>query len=158
MAKPLSKLMIAAAALATAQGCAAPSGEHDRGNGMAVNSSPGPAMIPEQPSATTAPTSAPVSQPRFLRGPGAFITEADYPAAALQARQQGTVRFRLNVSAEGRVTGCTILQSSGSSALDSTTCQLMQRRARFTPVRDSAGNRVPASLEEQYTWMLPAGG
>jgi protein TonB len=151
MTKSLRTLMTAAAALATAQGCAAPSAEHERGNGMAV-------MVPEQPSATAAPTSAPVSKPRFLHGPGAFITEADYPAAALQARQQGTVRFRLDVSAVGRVTGCTILQSSGFSVLDQATCRLMQSRARFTPVRDSAGNPVPASLEEQYTWKLPAGG
>jgi hypothetical protein len=31
----------------------------------------------------------------------------------------------------------------------------MQRRARFTPATDAAGNRVPSSIEEQYSWKLP---
>jgi protein TonB len=92
---------------------------------------------------------------QFRNGPGALITIEDYPSAALQARQQGTVRFRLTVSSEGRVTYCTILQSSGHSILDASTCRLMRSRARFTPATDSNGNPVPSSIDEQYTWKLP---
>jgi protein TonB len=98
-----------------------------------------------------------VTSLQFRHGPGALITEPDYPVAAVQAMQQGTVRFRVDVNAQGRVTNCTILRSSGSSILDATTCQLMQRRARFTPATDANGNPAPASLDEQYTWKLPAG-
>jgi protein TonB len=95
---------------------------------------------------------------QFRNGAGAFITPGDYPAAAVRARQQGTVRFRLEVGPDGRVTGCTILRSSRSAALDSTTCALMRRRARFTPATDAVGNPVQSSIEEEFTWKLPSGG
>jgi protein TonB len=67
----------------------------------------------------------------------------DYPAAAQQKGEEGTVQAALAVDAGGRVTTCTILRSSGSASLDSATCGLLQRRARFIPARDASGTAVP---------------
>lgn len=87
--------------------------------------------------------------------PSAWVTAADYPAAALRADEQGIVSFRLDVSPEGRVTGCTITASSGSSVLDSTTCRLMVRRARFDPAKDESGRAVPSTFQSRLRWALP---
>jgi len=141
--------LFSAAALAGAQGCTAPAAS----NAVAVTA--GPHMV--EPPPPEPGVSSPVLNRglQFRNGPGAFISPEDYPAAAIQVRQQGTVRFRLDVGPSGRVSGCTILVSSGSSVLDSTTCALMQRRARFTPATDSSGNPVQSSIDEQYSWKLP---
>ncbi len=83
-----------------------------------------------------------------------LIRSADYPAAALANREQGIVRFRLNIGANGRVTGCTITRSSGSRWLDSATCQLMVRRARFTPARGRSGEPREGRFDDSLTWRL----
>lgn len=86
----------------------------------------------------------------------ALFSDEDYPASAIRAGEQGAVRFRLEVGPEGRVTGCTITASSGSSALDSTTCRILRSRARFTPARDASGRAIADSVEGAIEWRLPA--
>jgi TonB family protein len=85
-----------------------------------------------------------------------LITNADYPAAAIRAGEQGDVRVRLDVAPEGRVTGCTILASSRSAILDSSTCRILRARARFTPARDAAGKAVADRLETTIAWRMGA--
>ena len=57
----------------------------------------------------------------------------DYPASSLRRGEQGTVTIRLLVDAAGKVTGCTIMISSGSSELDQTACRTFSRKARYQP-------------------------
>ena len=85
----------------------------------------------------------------------ALVTADDYPAEAIAKGEEGAVGFRLEIGANGRVTGCTITQSSGSAVLDSTTCRLMQTRARFTPAIDSRGRPAADSLDSRIVWRLP---
>ena len=80
----------------------------------------------------------------------------DYPAAALRARAQGTVRVSLGVSPIGRVTACTITESSGSPALDAATCRMITARAGFAPARDSRGRAVTDTAEAGVRWLIPA--
>jgi protein TonB len=143
-------LILAATALAGAQGCTAPAASGP----IAASRSPALVEPPPPPSAAGA-TPVVNRRLRLIDGPGAFISPQDYPAAALQARQQGTVHFRLAVSAQGRVTHCAVLQSSGHSILDSSLCSLLTRRARFTPATDASGNPMAASIDDQYSWRLP---
>ncbi len=79
----------------------------------------------------------------------------DYPVAALGARAEGTVRFTLTVDPGGRVVGCTVVHSSGSSVLDQATCNIMRRRARYTPAMDSNGNPVAGTITEAIVWKYP---
>ena len=85
----------------------------------------------------------------------ALLTADDYPAEAEEKGEEGAVGFRLEVGANGRVTRCTITQSSGSASLDSTTCRLMQTRARFTPARDSRGRPTADAVNSRIVWRLP---
>ena len=71
----------------------------------------------------------------------------DYPVAARERQESGTVQVRLGVGADGRVTGCDVIASSGSALLDRTTCRVLRARARFTPARD--GNGQPTG--DSYT-------
>ena len=75
-----------------------------------------------------------------------LISSDDYPPSALRNEEQGTVRVRLSIDTSGRVTNCSVTQSSGSSQLDSTTCRLLQRRARFTPARDNRGQPIADTI------------
>ena len=81
---------------------------------------------------------------------GGNITRRDYPKAA--NGNQGVVEARLNVSAAGVVTTCTISRSSGNAVLDATTCQLIRQRFRFDPARDAQGNAVPYVQGWQQRW------
>ncbi|HYD37593.1 MAG TPA: energy transducer TonB, partial [Allosphingosinicella sp.] len=85
----------------------------------------------------------------------ALFSSDDYPASAVRAGEEGTVAFRLQVNPTGRVAACTVTQSSGSAALDSTTCRLLASRARFTPARDRKGRAVADSLTGRIIWKLP---
>lgn len=87
-----------------------------------------------------------------------YVSDADYPPDARRNREEGTVGFVLHVSAEGRVTRCDVMQSSGSRALDLRTCQIMIVRARFTPARNAAGEPEADSVSGRVHWILPDSG
>lgn len=101
----------------------------------------------------------PLQPPRTGATPPVYrsgsASDLDYPASALRRREQGTVTMRLDVSEDGRVTRCTITGSSGSPALDSTSCSLAVRRSRYTPARDASGNNVPGTATQTIRWSLP---
>lgn len=84
-----------------------------------------------------------------------LISEADYPAFALQLGQQGDVNVALTVGEDGRVASCFVEKSSGYGVLDATTCGLMRVRARFTPARDANGNPVASAYRQSVSWRLP---
>jgi protein TonB len=88
---------------------------------------------------------------------GSYVSDADYPAEAIRREEQGVTRFRLIVSADGRVSDCAVTGSSGSTALDSATCRLMKSRARFSPARDSDGHPTTDTVANAIKWVLPEG-
>jgi protein TonB len=126
-----------------------------------VNSAPPPVLIPVHPThpAIRAPLPPP---PVLVRAPEPrlpaqeYVRPEDYPASALADRAQGRVAFTLDVGPNGRAHGCRITRSSGSSALDSATCRIMVRRARFTPAIDSNGRPAGASVAQDIEWRLPS--
>lgn len=122
---------------------------------------PPPPTSPPAPPAPPAPPPAPPAPPKIAKkltprgSPQSWVTNDDYPAAALRAEQEGTVSFRLDVDATGKVTNCSIVSSSGSSLLDNTACSLLRRRARFSPAEDASGNKIPATWPSRFRWELP---
>lgn len=118
---------------------------------------------PAQPPAPPAPPAPPpppappkVAKKLTPRGaPGSWVTDDDYPPAALRSGDQGTTGFRLDVGPDGRVTGCSVTSSSGSSLLDQTACRLLQRRARFNAAEDENGTKIAAPYNGRFTWRIP---
>ena len=79
-----------------------------------------------------------------------LVSPDDYPAAANGAR--GSVGITLLVDQEGRAVACEITQRSASPALDFTTCNLLKRRARFTPAIDRNGNPSLGRIAVEVDW------
>jgi protein TonB len=110
-----------------------------------------------QPVHTEAPPAKPCNaKPLAAKGrPGDWASDNDYPTRALQLGQEGVTRFRLTVGADGRVSSCDITGTSGSPELDKTTCDLMRRRARFTPAADCDGNPTAGAYPSSVRWQIP---
>jgi periplasmic protein TonB len=84
-----------------------------------------------------------------------LFSDADYPASAQSAGAEGTAQASLTVGTDGRVVSCNITRSTGNGALDAATCNVLRRRARFTPARDSSGNAVTDTVATPpITWRL----
>jgi len=87
--------------------------------------------------------------------PGEWASDNDYPTRALQLGQEGVTGFHLSIGNDGKVTSCEITKSSGSPELDKTTCDLMRRRARFTPATDGDGNPTTGNYSSSVRWQIP---
>ena len=74
---------------------------------------------------------------------------------AIRNNEQGTVAFELSINRLGWVSGCRIVQSSGSKALDERTCNILRDRARFAPARDASGKRITDQYSGRIRWELP---
>ncbi len=119
--------------------------------------SPPGRVVPARPRSPPPPLPVIAEPPRARTPLQDLLSVNDYPMSALARREDGRVEFRLDVGANGRVTGCTITRSSGSSALDSTTCRILRSRARYIPARDSNGMPAGYPVEDGVDWRLPAG-
>ena len=76
-----------------------------------------------------------------------LFSDSDYPASAQAAGAQGTAQAQLTIGPDGRVVGCNLVRSTGNGALDAATCNILRRRAKFTPAHDSSG----AATTDTYT-------
>jgi protein TonB len=108
-----------------------------------TSAAPPPPYIPPVVAAPPAPPAPP--PPRKVEAAHArgdvrtlFSTD-DYPASAQSAGAEGTAQAQLTIGPDGRVVGCTLVQSTGNGALDTATCNILRRRAKFTPAKDSNG-------------------
>lgn len=88
--------------------------------------------------------------------PGTWVTTDDYSPSAVRAGIEGRTSFRLDIGADGRPAGCTVLASSGSDDLDKTACRKLMSRARFKPALDASGNPTVSTYAGGVTWKLPA--
>jgi protein TonB len=91
-------------------------------------------------------------------GAGSWVQPGDYPVMAVKNGESGTTGFTLNIDAKGAITNCVVVATSGSAALDRTTCDLVRVRATFSPALDSAGKPVPSSYTNRVRWVLPPPG
>ena len=123
-----------------------------------VRDAPPPVITPTAPPAPPAPPPAPPKPKQAavaatLRS--GSISDEDYPSSALRAEAEGTTVARFTIGTDGRVTSCTVTSSSGNSSLDDTTCKLIQRRFRYKPAQDDAGNPVTETKTQRVVWRLP---
>jgi protein TonB len=125
-----------------------------------VSVAPPPQITPTARPAPPAPPAPPPPVKReSARAKGSLIglfSSEDYPTSSLSANEQGTTAVQLTIGTDGRVSGCNITSSSGSSALDNATCNILRRRARFSPAMDSNGQPTSDTYSQRITWKVPA--
>ena len=102
----------------------------------------------------TQPPGPPASPPRPAMRQGGSIGAADYPREALRLHQEGKAVVTVHVNAKGRVSACSVAQSSGSDSLDAASCSFV-RRVRFDPARDENGRPVEGDARFPMSWHLP---
>ena len=113
-----------------------------------------PIIAPPAPVAPPPPRVQP-KQPTPKGNPANWATTNDYPTRALREEREGTTSFRVSVGPDGRVTGCTVTNSSGSPDLDEATCSNVTRRARFNPATDGEGQPTTGSYSNRVRWVIP---
>lgn len=103
-----------------------------------------------------APVAAPPASPPTAatpKGRGNTISEDDYPDASRRAEEQGVTRVSYTIDPTGKVSACTVTQSSGSPRLDDATCKIIIRRFRFNPAtRD--GQPIAETKTQPVRWQL----
>lgn len=85
--------------------------------------------------------------PRWRKGK---IRDSDYPH---NGGVGGVVSVRYTVTATGRATECQVTRSSGDTALDATTCRLIEERYRYDPSRTADGTAVSSTVVEDHSWI-----
>jgi TonB family protein len=101
-----------------------------------------------------APLATAITPAKPQGAPGTWVTNNDYPQAAVRDRVSGATVFRLTIDPTGTVSACNIVISSKSDLLDRTTCTLMLKRARYSPALDANGKPVADIVVERFIWML----
>jgi periplasmic protein TonB len=120
-----------------------------------VIAQPGPTIVPKADPPVLRIESKRIEPARAKANLASYVSDEDYPSNAARNEEQGTTRFRLNVGPDGKVRECSVTSSSGSSALDATTCKLMKQRARFTPATGSDGKATSDTVTSAIRWVLP---
>ena len=118
---------------------------------------PPPAPPQPQPQRDTTPAPRDVAdrpRARVLGNPGAVFGRDMYPHEALRRGEEGRVVARLAIGADGRPTGCSVVESSRSDSLDRVTCRIGSTRLRFEPARNAAGRPVPGRYDLPVRWVL----
>ena len=108
-----------------------------------------------------APPAAPPAPPSQARGATtrnerrwAGQIQQNYPSRALREETEGTVGVSVTIGPNGRVSGCSVSRSSGSSILDDAACKGMERYARFNPALDNAGNPTNGTFSTRITYRI----
>ncbi|MHA4835550.1 energy transducer TonB [Sphingopyxis sp. MSC1_008] len=92
---------------------------------------------------------------KLTTNPAFWVTMNDYPPQAKRKGREGTVGFLVHYGTDGLPTGCDIVTSSGHADLDATTCQLVQKRARFRPGRNAQGENIGGTYSNRVHWRVP---
>lgn len=88
------------------------------------------------------------SEARLLSG---NLTRGDYRRIRSFGALRGQAVLAIEIGADGRLSRCMALASSGNGALDAELCRLLTR-TRWSPARDTGGVPIPVSLRYVATW------
>lgn len=87
------------------------------------------------------------------RGGTVGVGRDDYPEASRRAGEGGRVTIRVAIGTDGYVKGCDVVKTSGHERLDRKTCQVAERRWRFTPATED-GVAVVSQQERSVLWRI----
>ena len=92
--------------------------------------------------------------PRPIMSLEGMIRTEDYPGLAVRRMQMGTSGIMLLIDESGAVKDCTLTEASGVAVLDSTTCLIISRRAKFQPAIGLDGKPAKSAFTQTITWRL----
>jgi TonB family protein len=76
------------------------------------------------------------------------------PLNGLPEGWEGAAEALLTVSAQGGVSACRIVKSSGNTVVDNATCGILVQRAHFKPARDPNGFPIEDTVSRTIRWRL----
>ncbi|MFM5931373.1 MAG: energy transducer TonB [Novosphingobium sp.] len=129
-----------------------PFGGTDTGPGTGTGTGTGTTQASPTPEPTRAIVPTKPAKPKGR--PGEWVSRNDYPAQDLREGNEGTVRFRLGIGADGRVTSCTVTGSSGFPRLDAAACTKLAQRGRFEPATDETGAKMAGTWYSSVRWSI----
>lgn len=112
---------------------------------------PEAATVVEKP--VIAKPALPVRMAAIAKGGTVGIRTEDYPDASRRAGEAGRITIRVEIGTDGGVKGCAVISSTGHERLDRKTCEVAQRRWRFSPATED-GVAVPSTQERSIVWRL----
>ena len=89
-----------------------------------------------------------------FKGISGFSSD-DYPDSALHDGKEGKARVRLRVEADGKVSECFVMRSSGSEAIDKQTCDVYRTRYHYRPAVDTDGKPMASFVVNAVAWRIP---
>jgi protein TonB len=110
-------------------------------------SAPAPAPTAGPPAPASAATTPPNFTAAYLNNPG-----PQYPYASRRQREQGVVRLKVLVSADGLAEQVLVDRTSGFANLDAAAVEVVKKRWRFVPAKQgdravSAWVAIPMQFE-----------
>lgn len=91
----------------------------------------------------------------MVGNPAEWFSDDFYPPSAKQKGLEGRVSVVLRVDADGTVSDCTVVMSSGVAVLDQATCSSAIQNGRFSPALDDKGKPVASDVKlPPVRWQL----
>lgn len=87
--------------------------------------------------------------------PSSWFGADDYPVGAVIDGATGETRIWWTIGLDGRVADCHVILTSGDARLDQATCAAIQRKARFVPAKNAAGQPVKDWGSQRIRWSMP---
>ncbi len=95
-----------------------------------------------------------LTPPKPLSKPGTWLGSNDYPTAMLYKGGNGLIQFRLDLEVDGSVSKCAILDQAGDSVFSKTTCDLISKRAKFSPAIGRNGQPIRSFYVDAVRWIM----
>jgi periplasmic protein TonB len=92
---------------------------------------------------------APTTTPPKADNPDPLVAEID------RVGSDSATKMEISVDAKGKVTGCVVVESSGSSDLDEKACNIIIEKAKFGPRIDPQLKMpIAYSLFQRVVWRI----
>ena len=85
---------------------------------------------------------------------GGILRHSDYPDTLISKDIEATMGLLIDVAADGRVTACKALESSGIAAFDTYACEIFKKRGKYGPAIDKGGNPMRALMYQSVNWYI----
>ena len=83
-----------------------------------------------------------------------WFTSKDNPKTAMQVAERGHIDYRIDVAPDGTALRCT---TPGESELEHKVCDLILKKARFTPATDADGRAAFGVHDGVSSFLMPGG-